>query len=335
MSDPTTAGRRWAIDANVAMQQGVRRMIAGCAEFAGDQLLIPHKVLELVPTRYRRLARTRAKRIVAFGATKGTVEAAAGRPPTEEAEALAASHTLAMARAFADWAAAETRRNDGLWALAPESEQGELVVEKMIQAGIARAEDASAEEDAVVAGQAIASGCRWIASNNLQVLGGIAFDRWLATERMRELALASADVPLVLRPDEAVNTILSRYHDHPEDRRLLSAIAWELIRPDEGSRIEGTQRVETLERFANALEAGGAPQSARSIRITLDETGREAQVTARLLERFGVEGRLQGCRGAERRQVEAERRALRSGGGQPMAVPVRPATHRPGTVRKR
>ena len=311
MYTPPSTGRRWAIDANVAMQQGVRRIIAGCAEFSGDELLIPHKVLELVPTRYRRLARTRARRITVFAAKEASATSANTRASTEEIEALAAMRTLALADAFAKWASDETQRNDGLWTLAPESARGELLVEKMIQAGIARAEDANAEEDAIVAGQAIAAGCRWIASNNLDILGGAAFDRWLSHEQGGDDQLASVGVPLVLGPDEAIETILSRHYDYPEDRRLLSAIAWELARPNVAERMTGAQRVDNLERFANALQAGGAPQAARSIQITLDETRREPETTARLFEGFNLAGALERTRGAEHRQVNAERETLR------------------------
>lgn len=101
---------------NVAMQEGVRRIIAGCAEIAGDELLIPQEVLELVPTRYRRLACTRAKRITAFTPTQqrksAFAPAAQKRPPTEELEALAATRTLAFAKAFATWATEEATETD-------------------------------------------------------------------------------------------------------------------------------------------------------------------------------------------------------------------------------
>ena len=303
-NNPVDGRRRWAIDANIAMQQGIRRLISGCAEFAGDELVIPVKVLELIPTRYRRIARTRAKRITKFTGGRNA-------PTTEEIETMAATRTIGMSRAFAEWASNETRRNDGLWTLAPESARGELIVERMIQVGIARIDaSATAEEDAIVAGQAIAAKCRWIASNNLEILGGEIFERWLENERTMDEELASADVPLVLRPDEAINTILARHYDQREDRRLVTSIAWELCRPNDPGSMNPKQRIDNLERFANAIEAGGAAQAARAIRITLDATKRAPEPTAKLLEARNLGGLLERTRRAEERQASAEREII-------------------------
>ena len=53
----------WAIDANIVMQQAVRRLLGACVEYTNGRLFVPERALALACTHYRSIARRRARRI--------------------------------------------------------------------------------------------------------------------------------------------------------------------------------------------------------------------------------------------------------------------------------
>ena len=296
----------WAIDAHIAMHQGARRLIAGCAERAGHRLVVPEKALEHATTRYRRIARTRARRI-------STLEQrdAAHPAPTDVVDAAVVERTIALARAFATWAKGEAQREDGLWTVASGTDRGQWMIESMLQAGVAQSTGANAEEDTVAAGQALGARCRWITSSTFRIFGGHALERWRERHPSYDQPLESVALPMVLTPDEALATLLNPNGGACDQRTLITAIAWELARPDDAQRKTGPERIAALERHADALAAEHLPAAARAIRCTLDATRWDPARTERALEPCGVRGRLERCRAAERRQIRAQRDALK------------------------
>ena len=90
--------RQWALDANIVMGQGVRRLICAAVELSGGQVVIPAQVLEMVRLRYSEVARKRAIQ------TRGWSWSARGaRPPGVSAEPDAG--TLARRGRPAGWSA--------------------------------------------------------------------------------------------------------------------------------------------------------------------------------------------------------------------------------------
>ena len=53
----------WAIDANIVMQQAVRRLLSACVEYTNGRIFVPERALALACTHYRSIARRRARRI--------------------------------------------------------------------------------------------------------------------------------------------------------------------------------------------------------------------------------------------------------------------------------
>ena len=64
------------------------------------------------------------------------------------------------------------------------------------------------------------------------------------------------------------------------------------------------------QRFATALERGGAPIAAGDIRETIRECDRDATLMNATLESLGLTGTLERTRAGEERQVTAEREAI-------------------------
>ena len=169
----------WALDTNYAMQQGVRRLISGCVEAADGRLWLPERALTLASDRHSRLARTRAARITEH--REGAETPARSRAALDD---ITIERTLALTDTFATWAQAETLRNDGLWSLAASSAHTRRLTQRLFIAGIAQEGHAdTAEEDAHVAAEALSAGCRWISSNNLDMLQGKLFTKWLGVEQ--------------------------------------------------------------------------------------------------------------------------------------------------------
>ena len=296
----------WALDTNYAMQQGVRRLISGCVEAADGRLWLPERALTLASDRYSRLARTRAARITEH--REGAETPARSRATLDD---ITIERTLVLTDTFATWAQAETLRNDGLWSLAASSAHTRRLTQRLFIAGIAQEGHAdTAEEDAHVAAEALSAGCRWISSNNLHMLQGKLFTEWLGVEQAQG-RLTGARSPFILRADEAIAELVERTGLDAEKHHAVAAIAWELSRPNDASvRADTNARMRQAQRFATALERGGAPIAAGDIRETIRQCDRDATLMNATLESLGLTGVLERTRAGEERQVTAEREAI-------------------------
>ena len=296
----------WALDTNLAMSQAVRRLISGCVELAHGRLWLPERALVLMTTRYAKLARTRATRITEHGEGADPFG-----PDADALDDLVVARSVALTTAFARWATEETRRNDGLWSLARATPDTERTAQRLFVAGIARpTEDGTTEEDAHVAAEALEAGCRWIGSQNLDMLQGEPFTRWVAGEQAKG-RLLHARTPFIVPPDQAIEMLLEETHLAGTDEHRVAAVAWELSRPNSpAAAADVGARATRLLRFANALEGGGAAFTAARIRSSLRQRGGDGAALAALLERRDLAGRFGRTRDAEDRQVGAERPAV-------------------------
>ena len=123
----------WAIDANIVMQQTVRRLLGACVEYTNGRLFVPERALALACTHYRSIARRRARRITRWDAQFRPES----RAPASRDELIVA-RAIAIQRSFADWASTEPHRNDGLWAVAPATAESLRIAQRLFVAGIAR-----------------------------------------------------------------------------------------------------------------------------------------------------------------------------------------------------
>ena len=123
----------WAIDANIVMQQAVRRLLGACVEYTNGRIFVPERALALACTHYRSIARRRARRITRWD----TPSRPESRAPASRDELIVA-RAIAIQRSFADWASTEPQRNDGLWAVAPETAESIRIAQRLFVAGIAR-----------------------------------------------------------------------------------------------------------------------------------------------------------------------------------------------------
>ena len=80
----------WAIDANIVMQQAVRRLLGACVEYTNGRIFVPERALALACTDYRSIARRRARRITRWDTQSRS-----------ESEAPASRDELIVARAIA------------------------------------------------------------------------------------------------------------------------------------------------------------------------------------------------------------------------------------------
>ena len=88
---------RWAIDANIFMQQATRRLVCGTIEYRRDELLIPERALLLARLVYDDLALKRAQRITEHDERHGIT------PGTGAYNALVARRASAILENFAAW----------------------------------------------------------------------------------------------------------------------------------------------------------------------------------------------------------------------------------------
>ena len=315
----------WALDTNFAMQQGVRRLISGCIELADGRLWIPERAVALAATRYAELARRRAARITEH--REGTPQFGLGDATLRE---IAVKRAIALNRAFHNWALAETTRNDGLWSIAPASDETELISQRLFMDGIARAGTESAtEEDAHVAAEAMNAGCRWIASNNLTMLQGTLFTEWLSAEHAQG-RLEAAQNPFIVGADEAINNLIAESGIGGDKAQVVTAIAWEIGRPNDPQAAADTAlRMDQLKRFGHALEKGGASTAALQVRKTIREGRHDPVELDATLSAYQLKHTLERTRTAEERQVNAERAAIA------LTTPTGLGLSRPEQVRER
>ena len=308
----------WAIDANIVMQQAVRRLLGACVEHTNGRIFVPERVLALACHHYKSIARRRARRI-----TRWQDEVLSTPAMTAERDELIVTRALAMQHAFSGWANAELQRNDGLWASAPATLESQRIAQRLFISGIARGGHAARiEEDAEAAAQALDAGCRWIASHNLDMLQGAPFERWL-TDEQTQGRLRNASAPFICPIDDAIHQMLGTEHEAPAGRELLAAISWELTRPDHPDRARDTAaRLAGLERFTEALHQGGAVRSAAALDAVLGAGTNNPDGLRADLERHELHESLGRTRAAERRQVRAEREAIRAATPTPLPVPT-------------
>ena len=294
----------WAIDANIIVQQGVRRLLGACIEYTGGRIFVPERALALACAHHRPMARRRAKRITKWN-IRNRLESYAGAQRIE----IVAARTVAIDRAFAQWANAETLRNDGLWTLAPATDESSYIVERLFGAGVAReGSDTRIEEDASVAAQALDAGCRWIASHNLDMLQGEAFRRWLVHEH-EQGRLLTARSPFVCSIDDAIDQMLDITREPSFGQEILAGLAWEVTRPNDAEAARDTNaRLRTLDRFTDALDRGGAVRSAALVNDILENT--EPERIGAVLERHALQGAIERTRTAEHRHALASRTAV-------------------------
>ena len=215
----------WALDANLILRQATRRVLCGCIEYTNGQVWVPQRAMDMVDLRYPKIARVRARRI-------GDRERESA--PTHESEVQyeerLAQRAAGMQEAFTHWLVQETRRNDRGWLLAAATPETVRITQRLFLAGVAQEGTTSeVEEDAQVGAQALHAGCRWIAADNSGMLRGEEFRDWLRAEHAAGRLLSAAD-PFRLTPDQAIGKMLGPRYE-TETAGVLTAIAWELIRP--------------------------------------------------------------------------------------------------------
>lgn len=296
----------WAVDANIIMQQGVRRLLSACVEYTNGRLFVPERALALASTHYQSIARRRARRITDWNAASGT----GGEAPANRDELIVA-RAIAIHRAFANWASTEPQRNDGLWALAPATAESSRIAQRLFVAGIAReGRSTHIEEDAEVAAQALDAGCRWIASHNLDLLQGAPFERWLAGEQAQG-RLRAASAPFVCAIDDAIDQMLDTEDKTSIGRETLASLGWEVTRPDNpDAALDTRARMRTIQRFTDALHEGGAVRSAKFVNEIIGHGHADPERVRATLERRALRGTIERTRGAEQRQVRASRAAI-------------------------
>jgi len=289
---------RWAIDANIIMQQGVSRLLSGCIEITGGQLLVPERALTLAETKFFPSAERRARRIV------DNIQNPEEYLPGELRE-LTIGCTVAIHNAFATWARDEPQRNDGVWTIAPDSATTRTITASLLAAGIARPSTHSGvEEDAHVAAQAFAAGCRWIASHNLSVLTEDLVP-WLAHEQAHG-RLEHAANPFICSVDTALRTMME------DDHEGLAAITWELGRPDDDTVARDLEaRLANATRFVRSLRSGGATNTADHLAPIIHIRANPDELHWRLSARKYI-GSLERTRAGFRRLATTLRQATRS-----------------------
>ena len=181
MKQTQTGPALWALDANIAMAQGLRRILCGSAELTGACVLVPERVLELIAHLYGEVAERRAEKITEWESETEKIQWSDEEEEeliVERTLRLVVERTLRLEGVLAQWARSETTRNDGTWQIADDTAESRKTALKMKREGIARGSTyQGVEEDAAVAAQALEAGCRWIASHNQHVLGGDEFER--------------------------------------------------------------------------------------------------------------------------------------------------------------
>ena len=289
---------RWAIDANIIIQQGTARLISGCVEATGGQLVVPEEALRLAIRKSHEPTERRARRIIQRVLDPEHYSSAQRRE-------IIIQCGIAIRNAFADWATNETKRNDGLWTLAPDSLTAQTITQSLFTAGIARpSTHIGIEEDAQCVGQALAAGCRWIASHNLGVLTA-DLDPWLAHEQAQGRLEESAN-PFITTVDKAIETMMG------ESAERLAALAWELGRPDDRQSAEKLPaRLSDAVRFVQALDNGGATRTAERLSPIIHEKADPERLHNRL-ETHGCLGAVERTRGAFGRFAKAARQAQAS-----------------------
>ena len=305
---------RWAIDANIFMQQATRRLVCGTIEYRRDELLIPERALLLARLVYDDLALKRAQRITEHDERHGIT------PGTGAYNALVARRASAILENFAAWTETEPPRNDGAWQVASDTQAAKQTAQALRLARVARRGTwTPIEEDAHVAAQALANGCRYIASHNLARLDDETFRLWLA-EQQAQGALLGAANPFVVGVDQALNQLLDIERTDGQGHERVTALAWELTRPDHQAAARNIQaRLATVQRFAAALHNGGAARTADAIRQVLHLAKDHPERMNALTATHNLYGRVERTRAAERRLVAGERHALAN-----VAVPSTP-----------
>ena len=307
MKQTQTGPALWALDANIAMAQGPRRILCGSAELTGACVLLPERVLELIAHLYGEVAERRAEKITEWESETEKIQWS-----DEEEEELVVERTLRLEGVFAQWARSETTRNDGTWQIADDTAESRKTALKMKREGIARGSTyQGVEEDAAVAAQALEAGCRWIASHNQHVLGGDEFKRWLERQQ-RKKKLLGARIPFVSTADEAIEEMLGLPGEERtgSEKLKIPAIAWEVGRPNDAEKAKDAKlRVANLRVYGKALREGRAVRAAWDIRTLVKEYRDREEALARVLEEHAP-GPLYRTREAEERQVRAERRVV-------------------------
>ena len=267
---------------------------------------MPERALALACIHYRSIARRRARRITEWNDADRPDTQSPSRPRRADRRSKPCP-----APGVVDWAHGETRRNDGLWSLAPATAESGRIAVRLFVAGIAREGRAThIEEDADVAAQALDAGCRWIASHNLDLLQGPAFERWL-TDEQAQGRLRAASAPFVCAIDDAFDQMLETESECPDGREALASLAWEVTRPDNPDAARDTEaRIRTVRRFTDALNGGGAVRAARFIHNILRDGRNDPERLRSRLERRGLHHVLDRTRTAERRQVHASRTTI-------------------------
>ena len=261
--------------------------------------------MDMVDLRYPKIARVRARRI-------GDRERESA--PTHESEVQyeerLAQRAAGMQEAFTHWLVQETRRNDRGWLLAAATPETVRITQRLFLAGVAQEGTTSeVEEDAQVGAQALHAGCRWIAADNSGMLRGEEFRDWLRAEHAAGRLLSAAD-PFRLTPDQAIGKMLGPRYE-TETAGVLTAIAWELIRPgNEALARDTTHRIEHLHRLARSCRAGGAPKTGRTLERSAHWLKANHAKGQDLIRELGCIGKLERTRRSEHRQVQAERAVI-------------------------
>ena len=289
---------RWGIDANLILQQAIGRLVSACVESTGGELLVPERALNLAETRYFTPAQRRARRVIEW-------ELDPTQYTPAELRELQIACSLAIHGAFGNWAGEETQRNDGIWTVAPDTEAARTITASLLAASIAQpsGQPNPVEEDARVAGEALAAGCRWIASRNLGMLSD-DLNAWLAHEQAYH-RLPHASLPFICSADTAVADMTERNEDR------LAALAWEVTRPNDNARARNfDQRLKTAMRFVRALHRGGATGTAEHLAAIFHRRTDPQQLEHRLVS-WGYRGTLERTRTGYDRLATATRRAQR------------------------
>ena len=254
----TSPPLRMALDTNLILRMWPRRYLAATIAASGNRVVLPQTAMELAMQRYDMVS-TGADHRIAVERWSHVNDPAIQNDPSQFSVFLART-ALARMCAFARWLRDETHRAPQAWEIAPRTEHSKATATFLRTSGALDDPDdgryAGTGEGAQILGEAIESGCVSIGPSFYKPSNRRTLDRWLH----RHGQSLDPDVPLTVRPDDAVALVL------PEaDGRLLAQIAYAVVHDPGGGADRYEREAQNLERLQNALATDDLKRTAIQI----------------------------------------------------------------------
>ena len=224
---------------------------------------------------------------------------------------------------FAAWLEGEPKVNSGMMEIAESTQKTRDVASSLLLAEVVqdpKDERYGTGEDPQVLAEALEAGAQWVASDNLTTISIDAMNRWLEKQQ-RMGNYREVPQPFILRPDEAVVTLLRA--SRPDlmtdpwtaDTAQVALCAAICESTNEAETLE--RRVWNLGRFGNATMEGGAPLTGGLTRKWIRQA-RFRMKRKRVAEVLGELERMRGIfdtRTLERTRAAEDRRLTLERGG--------------------